>query len=64
VPAPGVIDCTWRFGAGTLRFVANVGTDEYSASSEGGQVIWSSALSREALQLPPWTGVFLVGAPA
>ncbi|GEO98677.1 malto-oligosyltrehalose trehalohydrolase [Methylobacterium haplocladii] len=64
VPAPGVVDCTWRFEAGTLRFVANVGTDEYSASSEGGQVIWSSALSREALQLPPWTGVFLVGAPA
>ena len=63
VPAPGIVDCTWRFEAGSLRFVANVGSDDYSASSEGSQVIWSSGLSREALQLPPWTGVFLVGAP-
>ncbi len=63
IPAPGVVDCTWRFEAGTLRFVANVGKDEYSTKGEGGQVIWASALSRSALQLPPWTGVFLVGAP-
>ncbi|UMY19179.1 malto-oligosyltrehalose trehalohydrolase [Methylobacterium organophilum] len=63
VPAPGVVDCTWRFEAGTLRFVANVGDGEYAADRAGGQVIWSSGLSREALQLPPWTGVFLVGAP-
>lgn len=63
VPAPGIVDCSWRFEAGTLRFVANVGNDDYSATSEGDQVIWSSASSRAALQLPPWTGVFLVGAP-
>lgn len=63
VPAPGVVDCTWRFEAGTLRFVANVGSDEFSVSGEGGQVIWASGLSREALQLPPWTGMFLIGAP-
>ncbi|GJE25352.1 malto-oligosyltrehalose trehalohydrolase [Methylobacterium organophilum] len=63
VPAPGVVDCTWHFGAGTLRFVANVGDGEYAADRAGGQVIWSSGLSREALQLPPWTGVFLVSAP-
>ena len=64
LPAPGVIDCTWRFEAGTLRFVVNVGSDEYSATADGGQVIWASGLSRQALQLPPWTGVFLIGAPA
>lgn len=64
IPTPGVIDCTWRFESGTLRFVANVGTDEYDADSEGGQVIWSSASSRQSLHLPPWTGVFLIGAPA
>ena len=63
VPAPGVVDCTWRFEAGTLRFVANVGADEFSVSGEHGQVIWASGLSREALQLPPWTGMFLIGAP-
>ncbi|MCE4222354.1 malto-oligosyltrehalose trehalohydrolase [Methylobacterium sp. C25] len=64
IPAPGVIDCIWRFEGGTLRFVANVGTDEHDADSEGGQVIWSSASSRQSLHLPPWTGVFLIGAPA
>ena len=63
VPAPGVVDCTWRFEAGTLRFVANVGSDEFSVLGEGEQVIWASGLSREALQLPPWTGMFLIGAP-
>jgi len=63
VPAPGIVDCTWRFEAGTLRFVANVGTAEHSVESEGAQVIWSNGPARQALQLPPWSGVFLVGAP-
>ncbi|GMA79398.1 hypothetical protein GCM10025880_58150 [Methylorubrum aminovorans] len=61
IPAPGVVDCTWRYEDGWLRFVANVGDDEYAADAEGGQVIWSNGASRQAMQLPSWTGVFLIG---
>ena len=63
LPAPGVVDCTWLFEAGTLRLVLNVGESEYSVGADGMQVIWASGLSREALQLPPWTGICLIGAP-
>ncbi|KQQ31612.1 malto-oligosyltrehalose trehalohydrolase [Methylobacterium sp. Leaf123] len=61
IPAPGVVDCTWRYADGWLRFIANVGDAEFLADAEGGQVIWSSGAVRQAMQLPSWTGVFLIG---
>ncbi|MER2252860.1 malto-oligosyltrehalose trehalohydrolase [Methylorubrum podarium] len=61
IPAPGVVDCTWRYENGWLRFVANVGDDDYEAKVDDGQVIWSNGVSRQALQLSSWTGVFLIG---
>lgn len=61
IPVPGVVDCTWRYEGGWLRFIANVGDEDFAATAEGGQVIWSNGVSRQAMQLPSWTGVFLIG---
>lgn len=61
LPAPGVIDVTWRYAGGSLRFVANLGEDEQAVDLSNGQVIWSNGVSRQGGQLPPWTGVFLLG---
>ena len=59
--APGVIDVTWRYEGGSLRFVANFGDDDHAVDVGGGQVIWSNGYSRQSGQLPSWTGVFLLG---
>ncbi|WP_342150682.1 malto-oligosyltrehalose trehalohydrolase [Methylorubrum sp. SB2] len=59
--APGVIDVTWRYEGGSLRFVANFGDDDHAVDVGGGQVIWSNGYSRQSGQLGPWGGLFLLG---
>jgi len=62
------LEVTWSFDGGTLRLTANFGTEPMSASAdEMAQTLWSSpgvARSGANLQLPPWTGAILKGAPA
>ncbi len=62
LPRSDVVDCTWRYAGGTLRFVANLGEADFSASADGLQVIWASAAAGQTIELPSWTGVFLTGA--
>ncbi|ACL62285.1 malto-oligosyltrehalose trehalohydrolase [Methylobacterium nodulans] len=61
LPRPDVIDVTWRFGRGTLRFVANFGAD-FALPMPAGRVIWTSpaATCREGgeIVLPAWAGLF------
>ena len=58
--APGVIDVTWRYEGGSLRFVANVSDDEHPVDGGGGQVIWSNGYSRQSGQIASWGGLFLL----
>ncbi|MGY2052808.1 malto-oligosyltrehalose trehalohydrolase [Methylobacterium sp. JK268] len=62
LPRPDVIDVTWRFGGGRLRFVANVGADDFALPNPDGRTIWVSpgATCREGgeVVLPAWTGLF------
>jgi maltooligosyltrehalose trehalohydrolase len=59
MPRADVVDCTWRFGAGTLRFVANVGAEPFALDSNGARVVWTNAPDGTGRDLPPWTGLFL-----
>jgi maltooligosyltrehalose trehalohydrolase len=59
LPRPDVVDCTWRFGAGTLRFVANVGTEPFALDPGGAEPVWTNAPDGAGRDLPSWTGVFL-----
>ncbi len=59
LPRPDVVDCTWRFGAGTLRFVANVGDAEFRPEDLSGEVIWTNAPDGRGASLAGWTGVFV-----
>ena len=62
IPAPGILDVTWRYEGGFLRFVANLGeNDDHTADIRDGQVIWSNGFSRQTGSLPSWTGVFVLG---
>ena len=63
-PALGVLDVHWRFAAGTLRFVANFGTDEAALPSGGGIPLWTSegVAIDERIMLRPWTGAMLTSA--
>jgi maltooligosyltrehalose trehalohydrolase len=61
LPRPDVVDCTWTYEGGWLRFVANVGTDDFAVERNGGQVVWSSEPTNGSIELPSWTGVFLTG---
>ncbi|MFL5151222.1 MAG: malto-oligosyltrehalose trehalohydrolase [Microvirga sp.] len=66
VPAPRMLDVTWRFAAGTLRFVANF--DEASRAFDapaGTRVLWSNAglPQGETMRLRPWTGAVLKSEP-
>ncbi|MFY9290894.1 MAG: malto-oligosyltrehalose trehalohydrolase [Methylorubrum rhodinum] len=58
---PGVIDVTWRYEGGSLRFVANFGDDDHAVDVSGGQMIWSQGYSRQSGQLAAWGGLFLLG---
>ncbi len=59
LPRADVVDCTWRFGAGTLRFVANVGTEPFALDPAGARVVWTNAPDGAGRDLPSWAGVFL-----
>lgn len=59
LPRPDVVDCTWRFGAGTLRFVANLGDAEFQPDDLSGEVIWTNAPDDRGASLAGWTGVFV-----
>jgi maltooligosyltrehalose trehalohydrolase len=63
-PRPGLLDVTWRFDGGTLRFVANCGPDEARLPGIEGRVIWRSpgaAADEGSAALPSWTGFFIKG---
>ncbi|WP_238295958.1 malto-oligosyltrehalose trehalohydrolase, partial [Methylobacterium soli] len=62
LPRPDVVDCTWRFAAGTLRLVANVGEADFRFDPGPGRAIWTNAPDAGAT-LPSWTGIFLTGTP-
>ena len=62
LPRPDVVDCTWRFGAGTLRFIANVGAEPFAVAANGGRLIWTNAPDGMGDSLPAWTGLFLTEA--
>lgn len=62
LPRAGVVDCTWRFAGGTLRFVANLGDADFSLDAGGASVVWTNAPDAAPATLPAWTGVFLTGA--
>ncbi len=61
-PRPDVVDCTWTYEGGTLRFVANVGDAPFSVEIGGDTLVWTNAPDRSGAKLPAWTGVFLTGA--
>ncbi|MBX9930261.1 MAG: malto-oligosyltrehalose trehalohydrolase [Methylobacterium sp.] len=62
LPRADVVDCTWRFEAGSLRFIANLGLDDFEANAEGAHTIWSSDAAEPDLLLPSWSGIFLTKA--
>jgi maltooligosyltrehalose trehalohydrolase len=62
LPGPACLDVTWRFSAGTLRFLANFGEEAAKlAVPADTRVIWSNADAPEdgVLRLSSWTGAFL-----
>ncbi len=59
LPSPGVVDCTWSFEAGDLRFVANVGEGEQTVEPGTGRLVWTNAPDGTGHTLPAWTGLFL-----
>jgi maltooligosyltrehalose trehalohydrolase len=62
MPRPDVIDCTWTYEAGSLRFVANLGAEEFETQADGGHIIWSSETGETEVCLPSWTGIVLTKA--
>ncbi len=65
MPSPRAIDVTWRFEGGTLRFVANFGSEAVElAAGYPGRIIWASPgvdRSRPGPLLPAWAGFFMTG---
>ncbi|KMO28748.1 1,4-alpha-glucan branching protein, partial [Methylobacterium tarhaniae] len=63
LPRPDVVDVTWSFAGGTLRFVGVFGGDAYAPGPLPGRVIWRSpSVSQDengSLVLPAWSGVFV-----
>jgi maltooligosyltrehalose trehalohydrolase len=63
LPRPDVIDVTWSFAGGTLRFVGVFGGEAYTLPRPPGRVIWRSPAVTEgengSLVLPAWSGVFV-----
>jgi maltooligosyltrehalose trehalohydrolase len=61
-----VLDVTWHFEGGTLRFLANFGSTPAEAElSEAGSILWSSDdVKRDGgrISLPSWTGSFIKDA--
>ena len=66
VPAQRMLDVTWHFAAGTLRFVANFGEASRGFDATAGtRVLWSNAgpPQGETMRLRPWTGAVLKFEP-
>jgi maltooligosyltrehalose trehalohydrolase len=68
MPTARSVDVTWRFGGGTLRFVANFGSEAMELpGGYDGRVIWASpgidGQSPGPL-LPAWAGFFMTGVTA
>ncbi len=65
MPTPRSVDVAWRFDGGTLRFVANFGSEAVELSGGySGRVIWASPgvdQSAPGPLLPAWAGFFMVG---
>jgi maltooligosyltrehalose trehalohydrolase len=62
VSTPESLEVTWRFQAGTLRFVANFGAEQVASSvAPDERVLWSNAALPDQARLAagPWTGAFL-----
>ncbi|MGV7029973.1 malto-oligosyltrehalose trehalohydrolase [Methylobacterium symbioticum] len=59
LPRADVVDCTWTFGAGRMRFVANLGATAFEPDDLSGRVIWTNAPDGSGASLPGWTGVFV-----
>jgi len=63
LPAPGAFEVEWRFEAGTLRLLANVGETEQHFGTAVGEPVWASPsaeLAGDAV-LRPWSGAVLSG---
>ena len=68
LPRPDAFDLRWRFGEGSLRVIANFGSDpaEFSAPPET-RVLWRSPGAHRdggMVGLPSWTGMVLKDASA
>jgi maltooligosyltrehalose trehalohydrolase len=65
-PEPSLLNVTWRFAAGLLRFCANLGEEETAAMiHEGDRLLWSSSsvqLHGQMARLPGWTGMLFKGS--
>jgi maltooligosyltrehalose trehalohydrolase len=59
LPRPDVVDCTWTFASGLLRFVANFGDAPFPVEADGARTVWTNAPDGKAASLPSWTGVVL-----
>ncbi|MCJ2111969.1 malto-oligosyltrehalose trehalohydrolase [Methylobacterium sp. E-025] len=62
LPRADVVDCTWSYAGGTLRFVANVGDAPFSVEAGDDTPVWTNAPDGTGATLPAWTGVFLTKA--
>ena len=62
LPRADVVDCTWYYQGGTLRFVANVGDAPYSVETRDETLVWTNVPDGIGAILPAWTGVFLTKA--
>lgn len=62
-PQEGVLDVLWRFGGGTLVFLANLGNAQAEMEFRPeAHILWKSPdakLEGNRLDLPSWTGLFL-----
>lgn len=63
VTSDSVLDVTWHFNDGSLRLLANFGSETIDAGlNQKADVLWSSKTASSAngsIQLCPWTGILL-----
>ncbi|WP_306224348.1 malto-oligosyltrehalose trehalohydrolase [Bosea beijingensis] len=61
-PTPDVLEVTWRFAGGSLRFIANFGSESFTYGvAQDEHPIWpdENAHNPRSSRLMPWTGVML-----
>jgi maltooligosyltrehalose trehalohydrolase len=59
------LEVSWRFGDGALRLLANFEAPSLAVATASGEtILWASETIQpgKSIELPPWTGVFLLGA--